>query len=127
MTVRESTRTWPDLLGALLDGHDPEASDTAWAMDQVMTGAAAPVQLAGLLVALRAEGETAAEVIGLADTLRALALPVDVPGPTVDVVGTGGDRAGTAGISTMAAAIDSGTATDLLTRWSETTTKPATP
>ncbi|GGV70969.1 hypothetical protein GCM10010294_29680 [Streptomyces griseoloalbus] len=110
MTVRESTRTWPDLLGALLDGHDPEASDTAWAMDQVMTGAAAPVQLAGLLVAL-----------------RALALPVDVPGPTVDVVGTGGDRAGTAGISTMAAAIDSGTATDLLTRWSETTTKPATP
>ncbi|MEU9350804.1 anthranilate phosphoribosyltransferase [Streptomyces griseoloalbus] len=105
MTVRESTRTWPDLLGALLDGHDLEASDTAWAMDQVMTGAATPVQLAGLLVALRAKGETAAEVIGLADTMRALALPVEVPGPTVDVVGTGGDRAGTVNISTMAAVV----------------------
>ncbi|CAL9596238.1 Anthranilate phosphoribosyltransferase [Streptomyces sp. enrichment culture] len=105
MTVRESTRTWPDLLGTLLDGQDLEVSDTAWAMEQVMTGAATSVQLAGLLVALRAKGETAAEVLGMAEAMRALALPVDVPGHTVDVVGTGGDRAGTVNISTMAAVV----------------------
>jgi anthranilate phosphoribosyltransferase len=105
VTVRESTRTWPDLIASLLDGHDLQASDTAWALDQVMTGSATSVQLAGLLIALRAKGETAAEVLGLADTMRAHALPVEIPGPTVDVVGTGGDRAGTVNISTMAAVV----------------------
>ena len=43
--------------------------DTAWVMDQVLAGDATPAQLAGFLVALRAKGETAAEITGLAEAM----------------------------------------------------------
>ncbi|MEU9235158.1 anthranilate phosphoribosyltransferase [Streptomyces subrutilus] len=105
MTARELTTTWPDLLDSLLDGQDLAAAETSWAMEQVMTGGATSAQLAALLVALRAKGETATEVRGFVDAMRAHAVPLDVPGPTVDVVGTGGDRARTVNISTMAAVV----------------------
>ena len=98
-------RTWPGLLAELLSGTSVSAEDTAWAMDQVMSGDATPAQVAGFVVALRAKGETVEEVSGLAATMLRLAAPVDVPGPVVDVVGTGGDRAHTVNISTMAALV----------------------
>jgi len=101
-------RTWPDLLGALLRGEDLEPADAAWAMDRAMSGDASPVQLAGFLVALRAKGETPAEVAGLVSAMLAHAAPVDLApgtGPTVDTCGTGGDRSNTVNISTMAAVV----------------------
>jgi anthranilate phosphoribosyltransferase len=72
-------------------------------MDEVMSGNASPVALAGFLVALRAKGETVAELSGLAESMLVHAVDIDVPGPAVDIVGTGGDRAFTVNISTMAA------------------------
>ena len=74
-------------------------------MDQVMSGEASPAQVAGFVVALRAKGETAPEIAGLATAMLAHARPVDVPGPVVDIVGTGGDGAHTVNISTMAAVV----------------------
>ncbi|HEX2289890.1 MAG TPA: anthranilate phosphoribosyltransferase, partial [Pseudonocardiaceae bacterium] len=53
-------RTWPVLLTQLITGTDLDADDTAWAMDQVMTGAATPAQVAAFVVALRGKGETSA-------------------------------------------------------------------
>jgi anthranilate phosphoribosyltransferase len=97
--------TWPGLLGRLLAGDDLATEDTAWAMDQVMSGEASPAQVAGFVVALRAKGETAPEIAGLARTMLAHARPVHVPGPVVDIVGTGGDGAHTVNISTMAAVV----------------------
>ena len=70
-----------------------------------MSGEATAAQLAGFLVALRAKGETADEVAGLAAAMLRHARRVTVPGPAVDVVGTGGDRASTVNISTMAAVV----------------------
>jgi len=99
------TRNWPALFTRLLAGTDLDAEDTAWAMDQVMSGAATPAQVAGFVVALRAKGETAAELGGLASAMLAHARPVRVEVPAVDVVGTGGDRAHTVNISTMAALV----------------------
>ena len=64
MTAGSTTFTWPDLTAALIAGQDLSAAATAWAMDSVMSGAATPVQLAGFLVALRAKGETTAELSG---------------------------------------------------------------
>ena len=99
------TRSWPALLTRLLAGVDLGAEDTGWAMDQVMSGAATPAQVAGFVVALRAKGETAAELGGLATAMLAHARPVSVHVRAVDVVGTGGDRAHTVNISTMAALV----------------------
>ncbi|GAA4415884.1 anthranilate phosphoribosyltransferase [Actinokineospora soli] len=100
-----SPRTWKDLLNRLIDRVDLSAEDTTWAMDQIMTGAATPSQIAGFAVALRAKGETASEVAGMAAGMLAHARRVEVDGAAVDVVGTGGDQAHTVNISTMSALV----------------------
>nr|QUJ09152.1 Lon5 [Streptomyces sp.] len=108
MTAEEHRRTWPGLLAALLADEDLTTADAAWALDQVMRGLTTPAQLAGLLVALRAKGETADEIAGFARTMEAHAVTLDVPGPALDIVGTGGDGARTVNISTMAAIVAAG-------------------
>ncbi|MGM1063313.1 anthranilate phosphoribosyltransferase [Saccharothrix sp. Mg75] len=95
-------RTWPLLLNQLIDRVDLGEADTAWAMDQVMTGAATPAQIAGFLVALRAKGETPEEVDGLARSMLQHARRFTVEGRVADIVGTGGDNSGSVNISTMA-------------------------
>src|SRR3954463_1257275 len=72
-------------------------------MHQVMAGEATSAQIAGFAMALRAKGETAEEVDGLVRAMLEHALRVTVEGPAVDTCGTGGDRAQTVNISTMAA------------------------
>ena len=104
-TDRRGGQTWPGLLGMLLAGTDLAADDTAWVMDRVLSGEATAAQLAGFLVALRAKGEAADEVAGLAAAMLRHARRVTVSGPAVDVVGTGGDQARTVNISTMAAVV----------------------
>ncbi|WP_338403683.1 anthranilate phosphoribosyltransferase [Cellulosimicrobium arenosum] len=103
--------TWPDLLTSLVAGNDLDSATTSWAMDQVMSGEVSPVRLASFLVALRAKGETVDELTGLADSMLAHASRFTVDGPAVDIVGTGGDRAHTVNVSTMAAVVVAGTGT----------------
>ncbi|QRX94684.1 anthranilate phosphoribosyltransferase [Streptomyces noursei] len=100
--------SWAALLTALLAGEDLTAEDTARAMDRVMRGGATPAQLAGLVVALRAKGETVDEVEGFVRAMYAHAVPLAVPGPTLDIVGTGGDRSHSVNISTMSAIVAAG-------------------
>jgi anthranilate phosphoribosyltransferase len=97
----ESRTAWPALIGALIRGETLTSEETAWAMNEIMEGAASPAQIAGFGVALRIKGETATEVTGLADAMLAHASPISVPGRVVDLVGTGGDGAKTVNISTM--------------------------
>lgn len=63
-----------------------------------------PALAAALLIALRAKGETAAEVRGFARAMRGLARKPAVPAdaPLLDIVGTGGDGSGSLNISTGA-------------------------
>jgi anthranilate phosphoribosyltransferase len=96
---------WPGLLNRLLGGQDLTSADTGWAMREIMTGEATPVQIAAFAVALRAKGESADEVAGLAAEMLAQATPVTLPLECVDIVGTGGDGAHTVNISTMAAVV----------------------
>ncbi|MEV6346051.1 anthranilate phosphoribosyltransferase [Actinoplanes sp. NPDC051851] len=102
-------RTWPNLISALLRGEDLVGADTAWAMGEIMAGNATPVQISGFAVALRAKGETPVELAGLVEAMLGSATPVTLPEEirtrAVDVVGTGGDRANTVNISTMAAIV----------------------
>ena len=97
--------TWPDLLTALVRGEDLTSGQTAWAMDQVMSGEATHAQLASFLTGLRAKGETVEEMTGLARMMLEHANRFEVSGPTIDIVGTGGDRAMTVNISSMSAIV----------------------
>jgi anthranilate phosphoribosyltransferase len=97
--------SWPAIFTALLAGHDLGGPESSWAMDQIMSGEATSVQVAGFLMALRAKGESVDEMRGLADTMLAHASRISVEGITLDIVGTGGDRAHTVNISTMAALV----------------------
>ena len=101
--------TWPALLATLLRGDSLSTDDTSWAMGQLLGGDATPVQVAGFAVALRAKGESAEEVTGLVGAMLERAEQLDVTGPSVDTCGTGGDRAHTVNISTMAAFVVAGT------------------
>ncbi|QFG25800.1 anthranilate phosphoribosyltransferase [Actinomadura sp. WMMB 499] len=101
----DARTTWPALLNALLDGESLTSEETSWAMNTIMAGEATDAQIAGFAVAMRAKGETVAEVAGLAEGMMDNATPVHVPGPIADLVGTGGDRAHTVNVSTMAAVV----------------------
>lgn len=98
-----ATHSWPRILTHLISGNDLSADQASWAMREMMSGDAVPTQIAGFLVALRAKGETVTELRALSDVMLEHALPIHVEGPTLDIVGTGGDMAGTVNISTMSA------------------------
>ena len=107
----EDSPTWPQLLGRLTTGQALLTGEAAWAMDQIMTGAATPAQIAGFAVAMKMKRPTSAEVTELADIMlrHARRVPAEALGDAaaqaVDVVGTGGDGANTVNLSTMASIV----------------------
>jgi anthranilate phosphoribosyltransferase len=93
-------------LNRVLDRHDLSRDEACEAMGEIMRGETTQAQIAGFLVALRAKGETAAEIAGCADAMRAHVLPVRPQrSDLVDTAGTGGDGAQTLNISTAAALV----------------------
>ena len=95
-------------IDALLAGEDLGREGAAAALEAVMSGDAGEAQTAGLLVALRAKGETREELTGLASVIRSHATPVAAPvDGLVDTCGTGGGRP-TFNISTAAAFVTAG-------------------
>jgi len=97
--------TWAGVLSDLVRGTDLAPDAAGWAMDQILAGDATPVQVAGFAIALRSKGETVAELTGLSQAMLERATPVTLPSEAVDVVGSGGDRANTVNVSTMAAIV----------------------
>jgi anthranilate phosphoribosyltransferase len=95
-----------DALTLLLDGRDLSRDDARAVMDEVMRGEATPGQIGGFLIALRLKGETADEIAGCAEAMRAHVLPVRPQrSDLVDTAGTGGDGGRTFNISTAAALV----------------------
>lgn len=90
-------------IATLAEGRDLTRAEARGVMDTVMSGEATPAQIGALLIGLRAKGETVDEITGFAEAMREHVIPV-VPtrSPVIDVVGTGGDGAGTFNISTAA-------------------------
>ena len=101
-----------DALAALIDdGRDLSEAEAATVLDEIMSGASIPAtQIAALLTALRAKGETIDEIVGFARVMREKALRIVVPGVDriVDVVGTGGDAPDTFNVSTAGAFVVAG-------------------
>ena len=99
---------WPTVLGPLLRREDLSEEQAGAAMDSVLAGEATPAQIAAFATGLRIKGETAAEMTGMVKAMLAAAAPLEVPGPLLDTCGTGGDRAGTFNVSTLAALVAAG-------------------
>jgi anthranilate phosphoribosyltransferase len=94
------------LIEKLQRRQDLTVGEAAAAMEEIMEGRAQPAQIAGLLIALAMKGERPAEVVGLARTMRARATPLSRSYEDVfDTCGTGGDRAHTFNVSTVAALV----------------------
>lgn len=78
-------------------------------MQRIIAGEVPDIELAALLGAMAGRGETAAEIAGFAQTLRALATPLPLTeaerAAIVDTCGTGGDNSDTFNISTAAALV----------------------
>ena len=99
MTIQEA-------LNRLLDGGNLSRAEARLVMDAIMSGEATPAQIGGFLVALRLKGETAEEIAGCAEAMRAHVLPVKARrSDLVDTAGTGGDGGKTFNISTAAALV----------------------
>ena len=100
---------WPALLGALLDRTHLTTDQAHAAMNTILRGDATPAQLIGFVVALRAKGETPAELAGLLDAVleHAAIVPLgeELRDTAVDIVGTGGDQSHSINVSTMAAIV----------------------
>ncbi len=84
-------------------------AEAAEALDYIMSGKATDAQIAGLLIALRAKGETVSEIVGFATTMRQKAVSITIEDPTaIDMCGTGGDGSNTFNISTVASFVVAG-------------------
>ena len=96
---------WSAVLGGLTDGKDLTADEAKVAMGEILRGDAAESHIAGLLVGLKAKGETVAELTGLARAMMDAAEPLSMPDGAIDIVGTGGSnhrRQHALNVSTMA-------------------------
>lgn len=103
-----STALWPEVIGRLTRREELSAELAEQAMATILSGDATDAQIAGFAVGLRAKGETASELAALVRTMLRFAERValdGVEGPVIDTCGTGGDRAGTVNVSTMAALV----------------------
>ena len=78
------------------------------AFELLFNGDATPAQMGGLLMAMRARGESVAEYAAAAAVMRAKCVPVTAPADAMDIVGTGGDGVGTLNISTATAFVVAG-------------------
>jgi anthranilate phosphoribosyltransferase len=96
------------LLAKVAAGQSLSRDEAEAAFDIMMSGEATPSQIGGFLMALRVRGETVDEITGAVATMRAKATPVEAPVDAIDIVGTGGDAAGTYNISTSAALVVAG-------------------
>lgn len=92
-----------------LAGSDLTIEESSSALEMILSGQATDAQIGGLLVALRAKGETVDELVGFAQILRDKGIRMNIEDPdAIDMCGTGGDGLGTFNISTVASFVVAG-------------------
>ncbi len=87
----------------LVENKDLDFETTKAVMDEIMSGNATQAQISSFLTALRMKGETIDEITACAVSMRDKAVKLNPPFAVMDIVGTGGDEAGTFNISTTSA------------------------
>ena len=97
-----------DAIVRITTGAALSKTESAEAMEEIMTGTATPSQMGAFLTALhlRPGGETVEEIAGMALVMREKAVPVhleeSIAPRALDTCGTGGDNSGTLNVSTAA-------------------------
>jgi anthranilate phosphoribosyltransferase len=97
-----------DTLATLQKRRDLGEAGMARMMEGLLAGVCGDGEMAALLEALRAKGETADELAGAAAVLRRHCQPLPDCGDVLDTCGTGGDELGTFNISTATALVVAG-------------------
>ncbi len=87
----------------VIEGQDLSFEAAREVMNEIMSGETTPAQMAAFLTGLRMKGETIDEITACATVMREKALRLEPDFPVIDIVGTGGDEAGTFNISTTSA------------------------
>ncbi len=96
-------------IATLMQRRDLEEAESFECFSRIMEGTCDPIQIASLLTAMRLKGETSSEIAGAARAMRRKASFIDTGMSNVlDIVGTGGDAAGTFNISTTACFVAAG-------------------
>lgn len=103
---------WSSTLNTLIAGRDLASGVVAAMLGEILSGEATAAQIAAVLVALRAKGETASELSAMLDVVLKVSQRVELSASlrdaAVDIVGTGGDGSHSINISTMAAIVAAG-------------------
>ena len=90
-------------LNKIATGRDLSGEEMRSLMNSIMSGEATPAQLGAFLMGMRVKGETVVEIAAAVSIMREKMIPVQAPENAIDIVGTGGDGAGTLNISTASA------------------------
>ena len=99
-----------EAISKLIEKNDLTQDEAEDVMNEIMSGNATDVQIAGFLVALRLKGESIDEITACAKVMREKASNINPRvDKLVDVVGTGGDKSNTFNISTASAFVVAGT------------------
>lgn len=106
--MTETPRALKPFLARIAEGASLSFDEASEAFEIIMSGGATPAQIAGFLMALRLRGETVDEITAAVRVIRGKALRLAAPEGAMDIVGTGGDNAGTLNISTAAALVVAG-------------------
>jgi anthranilate phosphoribosyltransferase len=105
MSDTHNLAQWKFYIDQLSAGRDLEPEEIKSVMRDILNGVAEIESIKEFLLALKAKGETSAEVGALVAEMYAHSAPINISERAVDTVGTGGDGAHTINISTTAAII----------------------
>lgn len=95
-------------LNRIAQGKDLTGTEMREVMETIMSGEATPSQIGAFLMGMRVKGETVGEIAAAVSIMRRKMVPVEAPEDAIDIVGTGGDGAGTLNISTGASLVVAG-------------------
>ncbi len=92
-----------EAIHTLMEGKNLSYEDAKAVMGEMMDGTATQAQMGAFLAALRMQGESIDEITAFAEVMREKGIKIKPQREVIDIVGTGGDEAGTFNISTTSA------------------------
>lgn len=107
----EDTKMIKEAISKAVNGKNLTYDEAKEVMNEIMSGNAAPSQIAAFLTAMHIKGETVEEITACAEVMRKFALRVNHEADVLEIVGTGGDKANTFNISTLSAIVVSAAGT----------------